>query len=123
MKIEINEPKTCGECPFYREIPYKIHNEQGIEADCAMGYMNGQDMRERTHRDSMYQGCKLGEPVIKKYDINSILLVRLEMELRDSEKPNESTLEYIIKEDLQKAGYDINYVTAIETKIEEGKND
>lgn len=31
MKIEIEMPKTCGDCTFYSEREYRCHNERGYE--------------------------------------------------------------------------------------------
>lgn len=61
MKIEIKEPKVCGECLFYREEDYRCHNERGKEAYCMLGSMRGFDMRDKSYKDRMFSCCKLKE--------------------------------------------------------------
>jgi len=39
-------PEKCRECPAFSTSPYICHNESGEEADCQLGYMDGQDMRD-----------------------------------------------------------------------------
>lgn len=47
VALEIKKiPKTCSECPFYRNEPYTCHNERGTEAHCLLGYMSHKDMRD-----------------------------------------------------------------------------
>jgi len=60
-KIEFEIPNTCGECIFYTIVRYKVHNEEGWEARCNMGYMKNEDMRDRKLGKLKYPGCKLDE--------------------------------------------------------------
>ena len=68
-------PKSCGECQFYREFEYRCHNERGMEAHCALGYMTG-DMRDVSfkrgrHEGELYSGCQLETNLIKDKDESS----------------------------------------------------
>ena len=69
-KIEFEIPNTCGECIFYRRNQYQCHNESGWEATCHMGYMDGNDMRDRKFGKIKFEGCKLHEKnqLIKKIE-------------------------------------------------------
>lgn len=51
-------PATCVECPAFSEQPYSCHNERGMEADCALGYMAGHDMRDYSGK-FLFPGCKI----------------------------------------------------------------
>ena len=62
MKIAIEIPfipLMCGNCKFYSEVPYTCHNERGTQAKCALGYMDNEDMRERSYDHRLFEGCKL----------------------------------------------------------------
>ena len=39
-------PKKCGECPMFTMMPYRCHNERGMEGHCGLGYMSNDDMRD-----------------------------------------------------------------------------
>lgn len=56
-KIE-RYPDKCNECPFFRLSEYQCHNERGKEADCELGYMKGNDMRDfMGYR--LFGGCRI----------------------------------------------------------------
>lgn len=67
MKTRVlKTPRKCGECPFYKEIPYQVHSDRGHEAYCALGYMDGMDMRDRSYKNVLYKGCRLLKIGIKE---------------------------------------------------------
>ena len=59
ITLTIKKPTTCGECPFYSEVPYECHNERGNEAQCSMEFMDDDDMRDKSFKDKLYDGCGL----------------------------------------------------------------
>jgi len=61
VTIKMEMPTTCGKCTFYSEPSYQCHNERGQEAYCALDYMRGNDMRDRSYRNSRFGGCQLKE--------------------------------------------------------------
>lgn len=56
--------------------------------------------------------------MVKKYKIRARLVIDIETDLEDTETPNSETMEFLVADDLQDLGYDINYtkVTGIEVK-------
>jgi len=64
VRVEIEKPKRCGECPFYFEDAYQCYNERGTECNCNMGYMKG-DFRDQSYRNSLWKGCRLSEYKVK----------------------------------------------------------
>lgn len=56
-------PKTCSECENYHEVPYTCHNEKGMESNCKLGFMLGEDMRDQSERfkKERYKWCMLYE--------------------------------------------------------------
>jgi len=72
VAIQLKEiPKSCDECKFYSNVPYRVHNESGTEAHCDLGYMNG-DMRDvnfrTTHKGELYSGCRIKDNVISTFN-------------------------------------------------------
>lgn len=61
VTIEMEKPRTCGDCKFYSISPYSCHNERGYQANCSMGYMKGHDTRDWDMRNMLFDGCKLGK--------------------------------------------------------------
>ena len=63
IKINIDKvPETCLECDFYHTTKYHcMFNDTGIESNCSLGFMEGEDMRDKIFRDSRYDGCKIEE--------------------------------------------------------------
>ena len=61
ITIEMEMPKNCGVCKFYKETPYRCHNETGYQANCSMGYMEHRDMRDKRFNDKVFDGCRLNE--------------------------------------------------------------
>ena len=53
-------PTRCGECPAFHQVPYSCHNERGMEAQCSLGYMSGQDTRDWSGR-TLFPGCRIQE--------------------------------------------------------------
>ena len=51
-------PENCKECPCFSQHPYSCMNERGMEADCELGYMDRQDMRDFTGRIK-YSKCRI----------------------------------------------------------------
>jgi hypothetical protein len=51
-------PNSCDNCPFYSEPEYRVHNERGNEAHCALGFMRGHDMRDVSFRKHGREGTK-----------------------------------------------------------------
>lgn len=61
-KIELKElPRTCGECPFYKETRECFgNNDWGSYPYCDMGYMDQEnDRRDWSFKRSKYSKCKL----------------------------------------------------------------
>jgi len=54
-------PQTCGECFCYSEHQYQCMNERGTEANCTFGFMDGEDMRDKSFRKKIYPKCQLLE--------------------------------------------------------------
>lgn len=55
---------TFLKCQFYIPREYSCHNEKGVEAFCALGYMNGKDMRDidfhsKKREKERFSGCRL----------------------------------------------------------------
>lgn len=61
VMIEMDKPKTCGECRFYSSVPYTCHNERGNMARCSMGYMDKSDTRDWNMSKKLFSGCQLGK--------------------------------------------------------------
>lgn len=51
-------PENCKECPCFSQTPYSCMNERGMEADCDLGYMYGQDMRDFSGR-TRHSKCRI----------------------------------------------------------------
>lgn len=63
IQVEMEMPKTCADCPFHRLNKYRVHNEKGFESNCILGYMKGQDMRDKYFRTSRYKECGLKDNI------------------------------------------------------------
>ena len=67
MLVEIiikKVPKSCHNCKFLSISSYRVHNEIGVESNCFLGYMDGEDMRDINYRSGQHKGilhpsCKL----------------------------------------------------------------
>lgn len=55
----------------------------------------------------------------KKYKIKSIIIIDIETDLEDAETPSSETIKFLIEEDLQDLGYDINDTKVTDFKLEE----
>ena len=58
----------------------------------------------------------------KQYKIKAKLVIDLETDLEDEERPTEETVKFLIDEDLQDLGYDINQIKVKKIDIEEINN-
>jgi len=56
---------------------------------------------------------------MKTYKIKSTLIISIETDLEDEEVPCDETIEFLIADDLQDLGYDINHTKAIDFEIGE----
>ena len=70
MKVEFiyefdELPERCKDCHAFYLTPYQCHNECGDEAHCALGCMNGHDMRD-FNGDIRFKHCKLPTMIPKK---------------------------------------------------------
>ena len=52
-------PKSCAECPFYREGRYQCHNERGKYGICEIGYMTHYDTRDFYPNRGRFRGCMI----------------------------------------------------------------
>ena len=44
--IDVRGQSRCKDCPAFSTTVYQCHNERGIVAHCAFGYMDRYDMRD-----------------------------------------------------------------------------
>lgn len=56
---------------------------------------------------------------VKRYKIKSTLIITIETDLEDEEVPCGETIEFLIADDLQDLGYDVNFTKATKFEIEE----
>ena len=65
--IEIDMPKTCGDCPFYRELPYQFYEDSGIISDCTLGCMKnkGISTRDKSYKNTKFPYCSLKHKEMK----------------------------------------------------------
>lgn len=56
-----------------------------------------------------------------KYKVKSTIIISLETDLEDEEKPCDETIEFLVADDLQELGYDINYTKVTKIEVEEVK--
>jgi hypothetical protein len=58
MKVE---QLICGKCIYYSESNYFCHSETGKMANCSKGYMRGKDMRDKSFKNKLFEGCMEGK--------------------------------------------------------------
>lgn len=58
----------------------------------------------------------------KRYKLKSTILISIETDLEDAETPTGETIIFLIEEDLQDLGYDINYSKVEDFEMEEMDN-
>lgn len=58
----------------------------------------------------------------KRYKLKSTILISIETDLEDAETPTSETIRFLIEEDLQDLGYDINYSKVEDFEMEEMDN-
>lgn len=58
----------------------------------------------------------------KRYKLKSTILISIETDLEDAETPTGETIRFLIEEDLQDLGYDINYSKVEDFEMEEMDN-
>lgn len=56
-----------------------------------------------------------------RYKIKSTLIIDIETDLEDTERPSEDTIKFLVTEDLLDSGYDVNNADVKKFEIEEVK--